>query len=84
MRKTGTFQHYQDKNFTATQINKKEKNPPISSIKTFRICTERVQNDTGANQVVTNIKHISLEYKDIFPYPIGGVKLDDVAIICIG
>ena len=48
------------------------------------ICTDKVQSDTGANKAVTNNKNILYAYSDIEPYPIGGVKADDIAIVCTG
>ena len=50
----------------------------------FHICTHPIQNDTGANENVTCIKSIIHNYVDIDPYPIGGVKADEVAIRCTG
>ena len=41
-----------------------------------------IQDDTRANQNVKHIKSIIHDYVDIDPYPIGGVKADDVAIVC--
>ena len=38
----------------------------------------------GANRNVTDNKNILLNYTDITPYPIGGVKADDIAITCTG
>ena len=43
-----------------------------------------LQNDGGANRSVTNCKHILYEYKDIQPYPIGGINNSDPAIYCTG
>ena len=51
---------------------------------TIHICTERLQNDTGANRVVSSNKGIMESYEDIEPFPIGGVKADDIAIVCTG
>ena len=50
----------------------------------IQICTEKVQSDTGANQAVTNNKECLYAYNTIEPYPIGGVKADEVAIVCTG
>ena len=55
-----------------------DKNTKIS------ICTDTIQNDTGTNKVVTNNKEIMYAYHDIDPYPIGGVKADNVVITCTG
>lgn len=57
---------------------------PANGNKTFKICTESVQNNTGANRNVTSIKSCIHAYEDVEPFPIGGVKADDVAIICTG
>ncbi len=46
--------------------------------------TTSVQNDGGANRSVTNQKHLLHNYKDIKPYPIGGVKDGEPAIYCTG
>ena len=46
---------------------------------TFGINTEQFQSDMGANRNVTDNKDILLQYQDIDPYHIGGVKADDVA-----
>ena len=43
-----------------------------------------IQDDIGANQNVTHIRSIIHGYVDIEPYPIGGVKVDDIAIVCTG
>lgn len=43
-----------------------------------------IQSDMGANRCVTNLKHIIVGYEDIPDYPIGGVKMDAVAIVCKG
>ena len=50
----------------------------------IHICTETIQNDTGANKAVTNNINLLYQYKNITPYPIGGVKADEVAITCTG
>ena len=50
----------------------------------INIFTDKIQNDTGANKAVTNNKQLLYKYKDIAPYPIGGVKADDIAIVCTG
>ena len=50
----------------------------------INICTDTIQNDTGANKAVTNNNSLLYNYKTIAPYPIGGVKADDVAITCTG
>ena len=50
----------------------------------IQICTDKVQSDTGANQAVTNNKEGLYAYSEIEPYPIGGVKADEVAIVCTG
>ena len=50
----------------------------------IKIRTENIQNDTGANKAVTNNRDILYNYKTIQPYPIGGVKADNVAITCTG
>ena len=36
----------------------------------------------GANRNVTDNKSILLNYEDIVPYPIGGVKADNISITC--
>ena len=64
------------------QINTAKKSPILNN--QIRICTEKVQSDTGANQAVTNNKDALYAYSDIDPYPIGGVKADEVAIVCTG
>ena len=61
----------------------------VINVATAQSCTTPVriipiQDDIGANQNVTHIKSIIHDYVDIEPYPIGGVKADDVAIICTG
>ena len=61
----------------------KKLNPCIDSTK-IQICTDKVQSDTGANQAVTNNKDSLYAYSDIEAYPIGGVKADEVAIVCTG
>ena len=53
---------------------------PVST--TVRIIP--IQDDIGANQNVTHIRSIIHGYVDIEPYPIGGVKADDIAIVCTG
>ena len=50
----------------------------------FHICTDPIQSDTGANENVTCNKSSIHNYVDIEPYPIGGVKADEVAIVCTG
>ena len=50
----------------------------------LNICKDTVQNNTGENNNVTDKKHLLVAYDDIEPYPIGGVKAEDVAIMCIG
>jgi len=50
----------------------------------LNICTDTVQNDTGANNNVTDKKQLLVTYKDIESYPIGGVKAEDLVIICTG
>ena len=58
----------------------------ISSTKymMLNICTDIVQKDTGAINNVTGKKQILVVYEDIEPYPIGGVKAQDVVIIFTG
>ena len=41
---------------------------------TFNICTETVQNDTGANRVVTNNHNMLHNFETIDAFPIGGIK----------
>ena len=50
----------------------------------FNISTDSVQNDTGANRNVTSKKFSIHTYEYIAPFPIGGVKADDAAIVCTG
>ena len=50
----------------------------------INICTKFMQNDTGVNRSVTNNMNLLHNYKPIDPYSIGGVKADDVAIVCTG
>ena len=38
----------------------------------------------GDNTSVTDKNHLLINYKDISPYPIGGIEADEVAIICTG
>ena len=54
------------------------------NIEKINICTETVQSDTGANKAVPNNKELLYSYSDIDPYPIGGVKAEDIAIVCTG
>ena len=56
---------------------------PLENIP-FTIRTEPVQSDTGANQNVTSIKSMIHNFEEIEPYPIGGVKANEVAIVCTG
>ena len=49
--------------------------------KLLRIC---IQNDIGANRCVTDRKDIIVGYKDIDAYPMGGIKKEDIAIVCTG
>ena len=42
------------------------------------ICTYPIQNNTGANQNMTNIQSIIHQYEDIDLYPIRGVKVNEV------
>ena len=42
------------------------------------------ENDTGTSICATYNKHNLEEYRDIDQYPTGGVKIDDVDIICTG
>ena len=63
------------------KIKKLTKNPNSTKV---QICTDKVQSDTGANQAVTNNKESLYAYSDIEAYPIGGVKADEVAIVCTG
>ena len=75
------MKHY-DKMFGKTPtIRSMDSNLPIERI---NICMETVQSDTGANKEVTNNKSILYAYSDIDPYPIGGVKAEDIAILCTG
>ena len=55
-----------------------------STTERINICTDTVQSDTGANKAVTSNKSLLYAYSDIDPYPIGGVKADDIAIVCTG
>ena len=50
----------------------------------MNINTAKAQNDGGANRSVTSDKHLLIQYKDIKPYAIGGVKEGEVAIYCTG
>ena len=49
-----------------------------------KIDTVSLQNDGGANRSCTNMKHLLLDFKEIDPYPIQGVKENAVAIYCTG
>ena len=44
----------------------------------------RIQNDIGANRCVTDMKDLIIGYKDIDAYPMGGIKKEDIAIVCTG
>lgn len=50
----------------------------------IHICTDTIQNDTGANRAVTNNIKLLHQYETINSYPIGGVKANEVAISCTG
>jgi len=50
----------------------------------LNICIYTVKSDTGENNNVTDRKQLLVTYKDIESYPIGGVKAEDLAIICTG
>ena len=63
---------------------KKINNDDDTVTERITICTDKVQSDTGANKAVTNNKNILYAYSDIEPYPIGGVKADDISIVCTG
>ena len=72
------------KDTTNGKCHKVNGHDQIAHSNKIRICTDKVQSDTGANQAVTNNKESLYAYSDIDPYPVGGVKADDVAIICTG
>ena len=57
---------------------------PSDTNMSMHICTDTIQNDTEANKNVTSDKSLLYNYEDIAPNPIGGVKEDDVAIVCTG
>lgn len=46
--------------------------------------TTTAQNNGGVNRSVTGLRHLLLHYKEIEPYPIGGVNDKEVAIHCTG
>ena len=49
----------------------------------FQINTQ-IQNDSGANRSVTNLLSLLHNFKEIDPYPIGGVNSETPAIYCTG
>ena len=54
------------------------------STTSFKICTDTIQDDAGANQVFTDNKHILVNYTDIKSFPIGVVKVDEIIVVCTG
>lgn len=44
----------------------------------------KIQNDSGANRCVTNVKTLLINFKAIRPYPIAGIKDNEAAIHCTG
>ena len=51
---------------------------------TFNVCTDTIQNDSGANRAVTSNQSILVSYEDISPFPIRGVYTDNITIIYTG
>ena len=49
----------------------------------FQINTQ-IQNDSGANRSVTNLLSLLHNFKQIDPYPIGGINSETPAIYCTG
>ena len=56
---------------------------PHNGLYEFQINTQ-IQNDSGANRSVTNLISLLHNFKEIDPYPIGGVNSETPAIYCTG
>ena len=59
------------------------KNKKLKGLYSLEINTN-IQNDSGANRSVTNLKSILHDYREITPYPIGGINNNGPAIHCTG
>ena len=50
----------------------------------FNICTDTIQNNTGANRVVKRNQSMLVVYEDTVLFPIGDVHENETTIFCTG